>query len=449
MNFRKDFIFGAATAAYQVEGAAFEDGKGKNIWDVYSHQPGRIRDNHNGDIACDHYHRFKEDVQIMKEMGIKAYRLSTSWSRIYPEGTGTVNQKGVEFYDRLIEELLKNDITPFITLYHWDLPYELYKKGGWLNRDIVHWFGEYTKFMTERYSDRVKHWITINEPQCFIGHGMQTGKHAPFERLPERDILTAAHHVLLSHGNSVQILRDLGKQELSIGYAPVGCVKCPKSNRTEDINAARNEMFRSDRESIFNAAWWSDPIFFGKYPEDGLAYHEPNMPEIRNGDMELIHQPLDFYGVNIYTAGTVEADDNGNVSEVKPTESTYRTAFDWVVKPEALYWGSRFLYERYKKPILITENGMANTDWIMEDGRVHDPQRIDFLQKYIKALEKSYEDGTDVMGYFQWSLMDNFEWAEGYYKRFGLIYVDYETQRRVWKDSAYWYRDMIKEFYKE
>lgn len=449
MEFKSNFIWGAATAAYQIEGAAYEDNKGLNIWDVYSHQKGKVKDGHNGDVACDHYHRYKEDIKIMKEIGIRAYRMSISWARILPEGTGKINEKGIDFYNRLIDELLVNDIIPYVTLYHWDLPYELYKKGGWLNRDIVKWFAEYTDVVVSKFSDRVSNWITINEPQCFIGHGMQSGKHAPFLSLSQRDVLTAAHHVLLAHGTAVQVIRAKSKQEAKIGYAPVGCVRCPISSSEEDVEIARREMFRTDKDSIFNSAWWSDPIFLGKYPEDGLKYHAADMPKIEDGDMEIINQPLDFYGVNIYGAPSVKNDDSGIATVVSPEIGAARTAFDWEVTPDALYWGTKFLYERYKTPIIITENGMANVDWVMEDGKVHDPQRIDYLKKYIGALERSAKEGTDIEGYFEWSLMDNFEWAEGYYRRFGMVHVNYETQERTLKDSAYWYKELIKDFYKE
>lgn len=445
MAFNKDFVWGAATAAYQIEGAAFEDGKGLSIWDVYSRQPGKVHEGHTGDIACDHYHRYKEDVNIMKEIGIKAYRFSIAWSRILPNGIGEVNEKGLAFYSDLIDTLIEAGITPYITLYHWDLPYELYKKGGWMNRDIVDWFGEYTRVVVERYSDRVRHWITINEPQCFIGLGYQQGRHAPFLTLPTRDVLQAAHNTLMAHGQAVKVIRKEAKTKPSIGFAPVGNVSYPINSQDDKlVEATRKEMFRSDSGSVMNAAWWADPIFLGKYPEDGVNTFGEDMPNIYEGDMELIAQPLDFYGINIYSGSPCDFDEQGKLFHTGFPVAHPTTAMGWHVAKEALYWGVRYVYERYHVPVLVTENGMANTDWVMEDGCVHDAQRIDFLSQYIGALEKATDDGVAVDGYFQWSLMDNYEWAFGYDKRFGMVHVDYATQKRTLKDSAYWYRDFIK-----
>jgi beta-glucosidase len=443
MPFRKDFAWGAATAAIQVEGAIREDGRGSSIWEECSALSGRIQDGQTCSVACDHYHRYKEDVAIMKEIGIDAYRFSISWPRVIPEGTGEINEKGLDFYDRLVDELLEKGITPYATLFHWDLPYELYRKGGWLNRDSAEWFAEYADAVVSRLSDRVSHWMTINEPQCFIGVGMQEGRHAPFLTLTRREVLTAVHNVLLAHGGAVKAIRAAAKTAPLIGYAPTGSVVCPASSRPEDVEAARGEMFRTDNGFVRSAAWWSDPMFFGKYPEDGAKCYEADMPDIRTGDMELIRQPLDFYGANIYNAPAVRAGVGGKAEPVRLCDGFPTTSFDWAVTPDSLYWGARFLYERYKKPIVITENGMANSDWVMEDGRVHDPQRIDYMSRYLKSLERAADDGVDIAGYFAWSLLDNFEWALGYSRRFGMVYVDFVTQKRTPKDSAYWYRDYI------
>lgn len=443
MGFPKGFVWGAATSSYQIEGAAYEDGKGLSIWDTCCEHPGLVRDFQNADVACDHYHRYPEDIGLLKEMGVDAYRFSLSWPRILPEGTGAVNEKGLDFYDRLIDGLCEAGVAPYVTLYHWDLPYELYKRGGWLNRDIAGWFAEYTQVVAERFCDRVEHWMTLNEPQCFIGLGMQTGRQAPYLTLPQRDVLAAAHHALLAHGRSVQTLRATAKRPLQIGFAPVGGVCCPASHSPQDIAAAREEMFRTDRDSLFNAAWWSDPIFLGRYPEDGLAYYGKHMPRILSGDMETIRQPLDFYGVNIYNADRAKAGPDGKAVLLPWADGFPRNNCDWPIIPESLYWGPRFLYERYQSPILVTENGFAGLDWISEDGKCHDPQRMDYLSRYLGALEQAHQDGVKMLGYFVWSLMDNFEWAEGYYKRFGMVHVDFETQKRTPKDSFYWYRDYI------
>lgn len=446
MAFRKDFVWGAATSAYQIEGGTGEDGKGLDIWDVYCKEPGKVYEGHSGDIACDHYHRYKEDVQIMKEMGLKAYRFSINWSRILPEGTGKVNEKGIDFYNRLIDELLDAGIEPYITLYHWELPYEIYKRGGWMNREIVEWFGQYAALVAERFSDRVTHFFTLNEPQCFVGLGFLSGDHAPGLKAPLRDTFTMAHHALMAHGRAVQQLRAHAKQPIEVGYAPTCGMTYPETDKKEDIEAARKSLFAMSDVSnwSWNVAWWSDPVLLGTYPEEGLKLYEPWLPEIKDSDMKLISEPIDIYGQNIYNGRCVRMGKNGEPENVKRYEGFPKTANNWPVTPEALYWGPKFLYERYKKPIYITENGISCHDWVSLDGKVHDPSRIDFLERYLTALKSAASDGVDIRGYFQWSLMDNFEWNFGYSERFGLIYVDYQTKERIWKDSAYWYRDLIR-----
>mgnify|MGYP005833428425 CR=1 FL=1 len=444
MGFPKNFTWGAATASYQIEGAWNEDGKGLSVWDVLSYKPGFVREGNTGDVACDHYHRYKEDVGIMKEIGLQAYRFSISWPRVLPEGIGKINEKGLDFYDRLVDELLSKGITPYITLFHWDYPYELYKKGGWLNPDSSDWFAEYTKVVIDRLSDRVTHWITQNEPQCYIILGHDRGIHAPGLKLPLADTLQAAHNSHLAHGKAVQVIRKHAKKESIIGFAPVGAIAVPESSSEADINAARNAMFSYYTPELWSNGIWMDPVFLGKYPEDALKVFEEHMPRITQEDMKTIFQPIDFFGVNIYNGKTVKMGSDGKPEDVKKDEGYARTAIGWPVTPEALYWGPRFFYERYKKPVVITENGLSNTDWVSVDGAVHDPQRIDFLTRYIREFRRASEDGADTMGYFCWSLMDNFEWAEGYFDRFGLVHVDYKTQKRTLKDSAYWYKKVIE-----
>ena len=448
MAFNKDFIWGAATAAYQIEGAWNEDGKGENVWDVFSHEYEHVFEGHTGDIACDHYHRYKEDVQLMKELGINAYRFSISWSRIIPDGIGEINPKGVEFYSNLIDELIANGIEPYVTLFHWDYPYALHKKGGWLNDDSVGWFAQYAAKISQLFSDRVKNFITFNEPQCFIGAGYMTGEHAPGYKVMYKDILQMCHNVLKAHGAAVIALRENAKQEIKVGYAPTGTSCYPASDRLEDIEAARKKMFECAplcRGLMWNVSWWSDPVILGKYPEDGLKMYRDYLPEITEEDMRLINQPLDFYANNIYNGQEIRADENGNPQRVGHKVGLAKTAIQWPITPEALRWGPRFYYERYKLPFYITENGMSAHDVVSLDGKVHDPNRIDFLNRYLLELEKATDDGVDVRGYFQWSLIDNFEWAKGYNDRFGLIYVDYETQKRTPKDSYYWYKNWIEE----
>ncbi|MBQ8740605.1 MAG: beta-glucosidase [Clostridia bacterium] len=448
MSFKKDFVWGAATASYQIEGAWNEDGKGLNVWDVFSHEPGNVEQGHTGDIACDHYHRYKEDVKLMKELGIKAYRFSISWSRLIPNGIGELNPKGVEFYSNLIDELLANGIEPYVTLFHWDYPYALHKKGGWLNDESVRWFTYYAAKVSELYSDRVKNFITFNEPQCFIGAGYMTSPHAPGYKVLYKDIFQICHNVLKSHGAAVIALRENAKQPIKVGYAPTGTTCYPASESAADIEAARKKMFECpplSRNLMWNVSWWSDPVILGKYPEDGLKMYKDYLPEITDEDMKLINQPLDFYANNIYNGQEIRADENGNPQNVTRKVGHGKTAIQWPITPKALRWGPRFYYERYKLPFFVTENGMSAHDVVSLDGKVHDPNRIDFLNRYLVELEKATDDGAEIDGYFLWSFMDNFEWAMGYTDRFGIVYVDYETQERIPKDSAYWYKNWIEE----
>ena len=446
MGFSENFVWGAATSAYQIEGAVKEEGKGEHIWDVYVKEPGHIYGGHNGNSACDHYHRFREDVSIMKEIGIMAYRFSIDWSRVLPEGFGSVNESGIVFYDSLINELLKNGIEPYITLHHWELPYEIYKRGGWMNPQIVEWFGEYARLIAERFSDRVTHFFTLNEPQCFVGLGYLTGDHAPGIKAPLRDTFEMAHNALKAHGRAVQMLRQYGKQRLTVGYAPT-CGMCyPETEKAEDIEAARQALFamnQDDRNWTWNVSWWSDPVLLGNYPEEGLKRYEPYLPRITDEDMKLIAEPIDVYGQNIYNGRCIRMGRDGMPEEVKRCEGFPKTAVSWPVTPEALYWGPKFLYERYRKPLYITENGMSCHDVVSIDGKVHDPNRTDFLARYLKELKRAAGE-IDLRGYFHWSLMDNFEWEKGYSERLGLVYVDYQTQKRMKKDSAYWYQDVIR-----
>ena len=446
MGFAKDFVWGAAITSYQIEGTGRDKRKGQNIWDVFTKEPGRVYEGHTGDIACDHYHRFREDVAYMKELGLKGYRFSIDWSRVLPEGTGKVNEKGIDFYNALIDELLEQGIEPYITLYHWELPYEIYKRGGWMNPEIVEWFGQYARLVAERFSDRVKYFFTLNEPQCFVGLGFLQGCHAPGVKAPLRDTFEMAHNALKAHGRAVQMLRAYGKQNVQSGYAPTSGMCYPEKETPKDIEAARKALFALPDDLsnwTWNVSWWSDPVILGKYPEEGMKKYEKYLPVITDEDMKLISQPIDFYGQNIYNGRCIRMGTDGRPEEVRRPAGFPKTATNWPVTPEALYWGPKFLYERYRKPIYITENGMACHDTVSQDGKVHDPNRIDFLARYLKNLKRAAEE-IDIRGYFQWSLMDNFEWDKGYAERFGIIYVDFETQERIWKDSAYWYRDLIR-----
>ncbi len=443
MTFPADFIWGAATAAYQIEGAATDDGRKPSVWDIFCRRPGAIWNSDTGDVACNHYHRFAEDVRLMRELGLRAYRFSISWPRVIPDGTGAVNAAGLDFYSRLIDELLAAGIQPFITLYHWDLPQALYERGGWLNRESTDWFAEYTAVVAQRLTDRVRHWMTFNEIQVFLNHGMLTGEHAPGDQLTMKDVLLAGHNVLRAHGCAVQAIRATGA-DVQVGFAPVGNPAMPESNSSTDVAAARKRMYDNATDHVFNCTWWLDPIFRGEYPDQSVQAYGDAVPEIEPGDMELIAQPLDFLGLNIYFGERVRAGSNGSAELLTPpVGDAYSPMGFWVV-PESLYWGPRLIHERYPVPIYITENGIGLREWVQRDGQVHDPHRIDYLHRYISELRRAMADGVDVRGYFHWSLLDNFEWAYGYRERFGLIYVDYETQQRIPKDSARWYQRLIE-----
>jgi beta-glucosidase len=451
MSFKSDFIWGASAASYQIEGAAYEDGKGLSVWDVYCRQPGKIHNDDTGDVSCDHYHRYPEDIGIMKEIGLKGYRLSVSWPRIIPSGSGAVNQKGLDFYDKLIDGLLAAGIEPWITLFHWDYPHELFCKGGWLNTDSPAWFADYVKVVIEKLSDRVTHWITMNEPQCFIGLGHVKGFHTPGLKLGAHEALRARRNTLLAHGEAVQIIRASASKPPTVGWAPVVPVSYPATNSAEYIEAARKSTFSLMLEPLpaepLNPFWsntlWADPIVLGKEPCDWSRAFDSSMPQLGEEDLKTIAQPLDFYGANIYQGQAVKAGSDGSPEKVPQYPGFPLTAFKWAVTPESLYWGPRFIHERYKLPIVITENGLSGADWVSLDGRVHDYHRIDFLHRYLLQLRCAARDGVDVRGYFQWSIMDNFEWGEGYRERFGLVHIDYQTGKRTLKDSAYWYRDVI------
>lgn len=443
-NFPEHFVWGAAAASYQIEGAAYAEGKGPSVWDMFCRKPGKVWNGQNGDVACDHYHRYAEDVALMKQMGLKAYRLSISWPRVLPEGIGTANERGLSFYDRVVDELLKAGIEPWVTLFHWDYPLSLYYRGGWLNRDSAEWFAQYTDLVVRRLSDRVRHFMTLNEPQVFIGAGHQEGRHAPGDELPWREVLRAGHHALLAHGRSVQAIRASAKRPVRVGFAPVATARMPYTASEADLEAARRATFSITERSVWTNTWWMDPIFLGEYPADGLRVFGDDAPRILPGDLELIHQPLDFCGVNIYQGVYVRAGKDG-APEVVPQPTGHRlTAFDWAITPDAMYYVPKFFYERYGKPIVITENGISCRDWVALDGKVHDPDRIDFTERHLLELGRAIGDGVPVEGYFHWSFIDNFEWAQGYKQRFGLVFCDYPTGDRIMKDSGEWYAEVIR-----
>ncbi len=443
MGFRDDFVWGGASAAYQVEGAAWEDGKGPSVWDMFCRQDGRILDGLNGDVACDHYHRYREDVAIMREIGYKGYRFSIAWPRILPDGIGQVNQKGLDFYDRLLDSLLEAGITPFVTLYHWDYPYGLFRRGGWMNPDSPEWFAHYASVVARRLGDRMKHIMTFNEPQCFIGISYDETEHAPGIHFPIWDTLLMAHHVLLGHGLAVQALRA-EVTDAQIGWAPTCSAHYPISGHPDDIKAARQAFFDiAEKRCFWSVTLWNDPVFLGQYPQKLHELYGAYMPSIRADDLKTISQPLDFLGINIYNGQGVQSDGKDGYKLVPRQPGFAFTGAKWPITPQSLYWGPVFLADRYQKPIYITENGISCPDVVSLDGKVHDPDRIDFMHRYLLSLRQAADDGVDIRGYFYWCVTDNFEWAKGYTERFGMVYCDFDTQERVLKDSAYWFRNTI------
>ena len=443
--FPAGFVWGAATSAFQIEGAAAMDGRAPSIWDTFCKRPGAVYLGHTGQCACDHYHRVAEDVSLMSRIGLKAYRFSISWPRVVPDPSARPNAAALAFYDRLVDSLLAAGIEPHATLFHWDLPQWAEDRGGWLDRQTADRLSEFAQVMSQHLSDRVRSWATVNEPQCFIKFGYGDGTNAPGHKLPFRDQVRAAHVALLAHGKAAQAIRASAKRPLRVGWAPIGRTDFPATGSEADIRAARDSMMSITEQSLWNNTWFADPVCLGRYPEDGLRAFGDDGPRINDGDMEIIHQPLDFYGLNIYDGRCVRASTSGSPEVVPFAPGHPQTAFRWFITPEALRWGPRFIYERYRAPIYITENGMSSTDWVHSDGRVHDPQRIDYTRRYLAQLRLAIADGADIRGYFHWSLLDNFEWAQGYKERFGLVHVDFATGARTLKDSAAWYSRVIRE----
>jgi beta-glucosidase len=432
-TFPADFVWGAATASYQIEGAVHEDGRGESVWDRFSATPGKVRGGDTGVVACDFYHRFRDDVGLMRELGLDAFRFSIAWPRIIPEGRGTVNQAGLDFYDRLVDALLEQGIEPFATLFHWDLPQALEDAGGWPARETAEAFVEYAEVVAERLGDRVRQWTTHNEPWVHAWLGHSWGWHAP-GRTSEADAVASAHHLLLSHGWAVDVIRRV------VPDARVGIVLdlshvYPASDSAEDEAAAWAVDGGGNR-------WFLDPLFRGSYPADLLERNELASPFVRDGDFDTISVPIDFVGVNNYRRYLVTAGSEGPQFISDPERR--HTEMGWEVYPDGLHRLLVRLADDYgPAAIYVTENGAAFGDVRVHDGRVHDPERTEYLEAHIAAVGHAVADGAPVKGYFVWSLLDNFEWALGYSKRFGIVYVDYPTLERVPKDSFYWYRDHI------
>ena len=444
--FRDDFVWGVAASAYQIEGKEEGDGAGRMIWDAFIEE-GRIADGKNAEVTCDHMHRYPEDFKLMRLLGIKAYRFSVNWSRIMPEGTGKVNEKAITLYRNMILSMKENGVTPYLTMYHWEFPQALQDRGGWLNEESIQWFGEYAKVVAENFSDICEYFITLNEPECFVGLGHLSGVHAPGKKLEYKETFQIAHNALRAHGQAVINLRKYAKRPIKVGYAPTCSMAYPESNKPEDIEAARKVLFsfyNPISNWTWNVAWFNDPVFLGKYPDVGLEQFKEYLPEITEDDMKLISQPLDFMGQNIYNGYIIRAGKDGEPEFVPLPEGLPKTAAGWPVNPECLYWGIKFIYERYKLPIYITENGMSCHDIVSRDGQVHDPNRITFLDRYLSALQCASDEGVDIRGYFLWTFLDNFEWEKGFSERFGIVHVDFATQKRTAKDSAFWYQKVIE-----
>jgi beta-glucosidase len=433
-GFPPDFVWGAAASAYQIEGAAHEDGRGESIWDRFCATPGKVRAGDDGEIACDFYHRYPEDIGLMRELGLDAFRFSIAWPRVVPGATGPVNEVGLDFYDRLVDALLEAGIRPFVNLFHWDLPQELEDAGGWPERATAEAFADYAAIVAQRLGDRVKDWVTHNEPFCtsWLGYGL--GAHAP-GKTSVREALAASHHVLLAHGWAVEALRQ-ASPEAEVGIVVDPWPIHPASDDPADVAAAWAE------DGVRNR-WFFDPLLRGAYPEDVLERFAGDAPPVRDGDLATIAVPLDFLGVNNYSRRIVRARP-GRVAVDVPAPSAELTDMGWEVYPGGLYESLVRMHQEYGvESLYVTENGAAFADVRGHDGQIHDLERIAYLDGYLDAVENAIAEGVPVRGYFVWSLLDNFEWSLGYSKRFGLVYVDYPTLERIPKDSFYWYRDLI------
>ncbi|TFW21254.1 beta-glucosidase [Massilia arenosa] len=429
-TFPPRFLWGVATSAFQIEGASTADGKGPSIWDTFCRQPGTIKDGSKGDVACDHYHRYREDVAIIKALGVDAYRFSISWPRVQPDGKGAWNEAGFAFYERLLDALAESGLRAHVTLYHWDLPQALQDEGGWLSRDTPRHFAAYAAEVARRFGNRIDCIATHNEPWCTANLGYGNAQFAPGVADLKQSI-QVSHHLLLSHGLAIQAMRATGCSA-KLGIVLNQWTADPATDSPEDHAAADFEYSRS-------VEWFMDPIFKGHYPELALRVHGENAPVVHEGDMADIRQPIDFMGLNYYFRGYVSAT---TPNPVPPGELGF-TDMGWEIYPKGLTELLLKLKAAYPlPPIYITENGMASPD-VVVDGEVHDTQRIDFVRWHLEALSDAMRAGVDVRGYFLWSLLDNFEWNSGYAKRFGIVHVDYATQKRTLKDSALWYRDFV------
>jgi beta-glucosidase len=452
-SFPKDFLWGAATAAIQIEGAPMSKGGGESIWEPFLRQPNATLDGKTNIIADDSYNRWQEDIKMIRRIGLNAYRFSISWPRVLPDGAGRVNQQALDHYDKFIDALLAQHVTPVVTIFHFDYPEELQNKGGWLNPDSPNWFAEYAQLLTKRYSDRVQYWLTINEPNIFWSLSSEAALMPPAEKQPADKLIQGSINILEGHGRSVQAIRAAAKQPVKIALAIAGMINMPATESALDIAAARESSFTLNPiqiipgkpgQYLLNNAWWLDPIMLGKYNESGIAHYGKDAAAASDDALKIIHQPVDYCAVNLYFGSRFKAGPAGKPERVPDPPDIIRTPYGWAITPDVLYWGPKFLYERYSKPILITENGMSWNDTVSADGHVHDPVRIQFIHDYLKAYRRAIHDGVEARGYFYWSLLDNFEFTQGYKQRFGITYVDFTTLKRTLKDSALDYRKVIQ-----
>jgi beta-glucosidase len=444
-TFPTGFLWGAATASYQIEGAVNEDGRGVSIWDTFAATPGKILNGENGDVTIDHYHRMSADLDILSEIGLAAYRFSLAWPRILPNGSGTVNEKGLDFYDRMVDTLLAKGIRPFATLYHWDLPQTLQDAGGWTNRETAYRFADYAELVARRLGDRVQDWMTLNEPWCAAYLGYGNGVHAPGIK-DRQTAVNAAHHLLLGHGLAVARIRESTPVTSRVGIVLNFTPAYPADDRPETVrDTALADMF-SNR-------WFLEPVTRGNYPAGFFEAMQLTPPLIAEGDMEIISTPIDFMGVNNYTRNVVAGSPTpvlaDEVQAVNVSGAIY-TEMDWEVNPQSLTDLLVRLHDEYGvQNLFVTENGSAFADQWDGGEHIHDVQRVEYLRDYLAAVSEALKRGAPLRGYFVWSLMDNYEWERGYSKRFGVVYVDYPTQRRIIKDSGRWYQSFLAEYSQE
>ncbi len=452
-RFPRRFAWGAATSAMQVEGYPYEDGGGRSIWSVLDHDPAKVKDGSSMLVTDDTFHRWAGDIPLMKEIGLNAYRLSIGWPRVMPEGRGQPNVKALDYYDRLLDGLLGAGIEPWVTVHHFDYPEALDKQGGWLNGDSPAWFAEYAHLLAARYGDRVRRWMTINEPNIFWSLAFETGMHPPFRKLGRDELATGAHHILSAHGLGVQALRAGAPKPVRVGLPFAGMFSLPASESAADAEAARAQSFAVEEVRLgpgappllfVGSGWGLDPIYKGRYPDRCFAL-APALEKLATpASMAEIAQKLDFCAVNLYFAPHVRAGAGGKPELVPDPPGMPRTHNGWAVVPELLYWAPRWLHERYGLPVAVTENGMSRADKPDASGAVRDPERAAFLRDYLRNYLRVSGEGVPLEGYFHWSLLDNWEFTSGFTEQFGLVYVDHATQKRTVKDSARVYREIIR-----